>query len=126
MKLLIGIMHTIENEFEQCIAAIKSQQKAHEIAIRYLERGLQYHGDDTSLYFMLGKEYARTDKYKLAVKSFKKALKRGKGRPIEAFRWIGNIYYDKMVNRGKAKSYYKKYVKAGGKETEVVERLAGI
>lgn len=113
-------------EVQLKIAAIKSQHKAHEIAIRYLERGLQYHGDDTSLYFMLGKEYVRSDKYKPALKAFKKALKEGKGHPIEAFRWIGNIYFEKLVNTRKAKSYYKKYVKAGGKESEVAERLAGI
>lgn len=108
------------------IAAIRSEQKAHETAIRYLQRGLEYHPNDTNLYFMLGKEYALTDNYREAISSFKQALKNGNGKPIEAFRHIGNIYFDKLVNNKKAKAYYKKYVKAGGNRPEVKDRLAGI
>ncbi|MBN1760503.1 MAG: tetratricopeptide repeat protein [Chitinispirillaceae bacterium] len=108
------------------IAKIKAEQKAHEIAIRYLERGTEYHPDDTNLYFMLGRELALTDNYKEAIEAYKKALKIGKGKPVEAFMHIGNIYYDKLVNNRKAKEYYRKYVKAGGNKPEITERLAGI
>jgi tetratricopeptide (TPR) repeat protein len=108
------------------IAAIRSEQKAHETAIRYLKRGLEYHPDDTAIFFMLGQEYTFTDSYKEAISYFKKALKKGKGKPVEAFRYIGNIYFDKLVDNKKAKEYYKKYVKAGGDESVVKNRLAGI
>ena len=108
------------------IAKIKAQQKAHETAIRYLKRGIEYHPDDTDLYFCLGKELAVTDSYKDAVEAYKTALKKGKGKPIEAFMYIGNIYYENLVNNKKAKEYYKKYMKAGGSKPEITERLAGI
>jgi tetratricopeptide (TPR) repeat protein len=108
------------------IALIKSRQNAHEIAIRYLTRGITYQPDDTSLYLLAGEEYTAIDNYKEALESFKLALKKGKGRPIEALRRIGNIYFDKLADSKKAKEYYKKYVKAGGSEQDVTERLAGI
>ena len=108
------------------IAEIKSAQRAHETALRYLKRGIEYHPSDTGLYFMSGKEYAVIENFNEALEAFKTALKKGKGKPVEAFRYIGDIYYDKLANAKKAKEYYKKYLKAGGTMPEVTERLAGI
>ena len=113
-------------EVQLRIARIKAKQKAHETAIRYLQRGTEFHPDDTNLYVLLGKELASVDNYKEAIEAFRTALKKGKGKPVEAFMLIGNIYYDKLVNNKKAKEYYKKYVKAGGDKPEISERLAGI
>lgn len=108
------------------IAAIKSTQKAHETAVRYLERGLKYQDESSDIYFMLGKEYFYLDNHKEALSSFKTALKKGKGEPIEALRHIGNIYYDKLGDTKKARDYYKKYVKSGGFTQQVTDRLAKI
>ncbi|MBN1307680.1 MAG: tetratricopeptide repeat protein [Chitinispirillaceae bacterium] len=113
-------------EVQLRIARIKSAQKAHETALRYLKRGIDYQPSDTSLYLMAGMENAILDNNKEALEYFKQALKKGKGKPIEAFRHIGNIYYDKLADMKKAKDYYKKYLKAGGSTPEVAERLAGI
>jgi len=111
-------------EVQARIARIKSTQKAHEIAIRHLERGLQYFPEDTTLHFMLGEEYTFTNQYKEAIEAFKKSLKYGKNGPVEALRLIGDIYYDYMADANKARDYYKKYVKAGGKEQKSLDRLA--
>jgi len=106
------------------IARIKSQQKAHETAIRHIERGIQFHPEDTTLYFMLGQEYTYTNRYKEAVDAFKKSIKLGRNHPVEAFRLIGDIYYDYLADSGKARDYYKKYVKAGGIQQNAIDRLA--
>lgn len=107
------------------MAKIKTTQNAHEIAIRILKRGIEYHPENTDLHFLLGKELERADEYALAVESYKTALKKGKGHPIDAFKLIGNIYYDKMTNSKKAISFYKKYLRAGGEDTVVAQRLTG-
>jgi tetratricopeptide (TPR) repeat protein len=108
------------------IAEIKASQNAHEIALRYLARGITYQPADTGLYILAGQEYAAIDNYKEALESYKIALKKGKGKPVEVLRQIGNIYYDKLADSKKAREYYKKYVKAGGSMPEVTQRLAGI
>ncbi|MBN1576302.1 MAG: tetratricopeptide repeat protein [Chitinispirillaceae bacterium] len=113
-------------EVQLRIARIKSAHKAHETALRYLKRGIEHQPSDTSLYLMAGIEHAILDHNKEALECFKLALKKGKGKPVEALRHIGNIYYDKLADVKKAKAYYKKYVKAGGNTPEVTERLAGI
>lgn len=107
------------------MAKIKANQNAHEIAIRILKRGIEYHPENTELHFLLGKELERANKYALAVESYKTALKKGKGHPIDAFKHIGDIYYDKMTNSKKAISFYKKFLRAGGEDTVVAQRLTG-
>jgi TPR repeat protein len=75
---------------------------------------------------MAGKECLLLDDYKRALEYFKTALKKGKGKPIEALMHIGNIYYDKLPDLKKAKKYYKKYVKEGGNSPDVIEKLDSI
>src|SRR5690554_3451693 len=111
------------------MAKIKSRQKAHIAAIRVLERGIKYHPDNPNLFFLIGREYELADQYESALESYQTALKKGKGRPAEALRYMGNIYYDKLINSKKAKEFYKKYVKASDNPkyiTEVKRKLEGI
>jgi len=95
----------------------------HGVAINALNRGIKYHPEDTEMYFRLGNEYAVTDQYELAIKTYEKAFKAGKGRNIEALKYIGNIYYSYLVNNKKAREFYRKYVKAGGKSDDVDEAM---
>ena len=65
----------------------------------------------------------KADKFDQAIDALQTALKKGKGKPIDALRCIGNIYYSNLVNDKKAKEFYKRYVKAGGDNPEVTEAM---
>jgi tetratricopeptide (TPR) repeat protein len=101
------------------MANLKFAKKEYAGAARILERGIEYHPDDANLRFMLGKAFEGDDLYERAIEQYQIALKIGKGQPVEALRFIGNIYYEKLINSKKAKEYYKKYVKAGGINQDV-------
>ncbi len=105
------------------IAAIKTEQKDYRTAIMYLKKGLELRPSDPTLLFQLGQLYQATDQYESAIQAFKASIgRRGRRyKNIEALRMIGNIYYSKLINDKKAKEFYKKYVRAGGKSEEVDE-----
>ncbi|MBN1602650.1 MAG: tetratricopeptide repeat protein [Chitinispirillaceae bacterium] len=101
-------------EVHSLMANLKFAKNEYASAARILERGIEHHPDDSNLRFMLGKAFEGDDLYERAIEQYQIALKLGKGQPVEALRYIGNIYYDKLINSKKAKEYYRKYVKAGG------------
>lgn len=111
------------------MAQIKADDGKYNEAIRICEKGLKYHPANAELYYLLGKQLQKADKFDSAIDALQTALKKGKGQPIDALRCIGNIYYSNLVNNKKAKEFFKKYVKAGGNNPEVAEamrRLEGI
>ncbi|NLG17710.1 MAG: tetratricopeptide repeat protein [Fibrobacter sp.] len=105
------------------MASVKSQQKMHIEAAQICERGLKYNPENTDLLYTMGVELESGGKYEPAIGAFQTALKKGKGKPVEALRHIGNIYYAKMVNNKKAKEFFKRYVKAGGESQDVAEAI---
>lgn len=111
------------------MAQIKADEGKYHEAIRICEKGIKYHPSNEELYYLLGKQLQKADKFDDAINAFQMALKKGKGKPIDALRCIGNIYYSNLVNDKKAKEFYKRYVKAGGNNAEVAElmkKLEGI
>lgn len=111
------------------MAQIKSNEGKHSEAARICERGINYHPDNADLYYLLGMQLQKDDKFDAAIDAFQTALKKGKGQPVDALRCIGNIYYANLVNDKKAKEFFKRFVKAGGKTedvTEAMKKLEGI
>ncbi|HEX2955855.1 MAG TPA: tetratricopeptide repeat protein [Chitinispirillaceae bacterium] len=111
--------YPLHPEVHALMANLKFAKKEYASAARILERGIEYHPDDSNLRFMLGKAFEGDDLYERAIEQYQASLKIGKGQPVEALRFIGNIYYEKLVNNKKAKEYFKKYVKAGGVNQDV-------
>lgn len=111
--------YPLHPEVHALMANLKFAKKDYASAARILERGIEYHPEDSNLRFMLGKAFEGDDLYERAIEQYQTALKIGKGQPVEALRFIGNIYYEKLINNKKAKEYYKKYVKAGGVNQDV-------
>jgi len=101
------------------MASVRSKEGNHPEAIKILEKGIRFCPKDYDLYYQIGHQLELTDQYEPAIEAYQTALKKGRGIPIEALRNIGNIYYDKLINSKKAKEFYKKYLKAGGKDEEV-------
>jgi tetratricopeptide (TPR) repeat protein len=103
------------------IAYIKEEQGDLDGAISALNRGLQYSTGDPNLLFKLGKLYMSTKQYDRAIDSYQASIGRGKANSqnVEALRMIGDIYYTKLMNEKKAMEYFKKYVRAGGKDSGV-------
>lgn len=110
-------------EVHLLMAQIKADEGKYNEAIRICEKGIQYHPSNADLYYLLGKQLQKADKFDLAIDAFQTALKKGKGQPIDALRCIGNIYYSNLVNDKKAKEFFKRYVKAGGNNPEVAEAI---
>ncbi|NLE02680.1 MAG: tetratricopeptide repeat protein, partial [Fibrobacter sp.] len=111
------------NNVHMKMAQIKAREGKYEEAAKICEEGIKYHPSDAELYFTLGKQYQKAEKYEPAIEAFQTALKKGKGQPVDALRYIGNIYYDHVINNKKAKEFYKRYVKAGGNSPEVAEAM---
>ena len=108
-------------QIHMVLALLKSSLGDHTSAANILKLGLQAHPKDATLCFLLGNEYQKIDQYDLAINSYQDALRLGKNNQIEALRMIGNIYYNNLVNDKKAQEFYKRYVKAGGKNDDVSE-----
>jgi tetratricopeptide (TPR) repeat protein len=105
-----------------------SKQKQHDKAVTTLLHGLEINSKYTALYFGLGFEYRALSKFKEAVEAFKKCVsnKIDEKRYVDAYKNIGNIYYSDLKDQGKAKDFFTKYVKAGGKDAKVEELLKGM
>jgi tetratricopeptide (TPR) repeat protein len=103
------------------IAYIKEDQGDAKGAIKALNDGLRYGSGDANILFKLGRLYLATKQYDKAIESYQASLGRGKanGQNVEALRMIGDIYYTKLMNEKKAMEYFKKYVRAGGKNSGV-------
>lgn len=111
------------SEVHLLMAQIKADEGKYNESIRICERGLKYHPSNSDLYYLLGKQLQKADKFDSAIDAFQMALKKGKGQPVDALRCIGNIYYSNLVNDKKAKEFFKRYVKAGGQNAEVAEAI---
>src|SRR5690606_7012882 len=94
------------------MAQIKTKEGKFDEAAKICEEGIKYHPSNANLYFTLGNQYQKAHKFEPAIDAYQTALKKGKGQPVDALRFIGNIYYDNIINNKKAKEFYKKYVKA--------------
>jgi tetratricopeptide (TPR) repeat protein len=118
----LALLYTIDeacpefNGVQARIARVRSIRNEHAAAIAILKRGIRFHPDDSKLYAMLGKEYALTKEYESAVDAYQMAVKYGRESELDALLQIGNIYYENLMNSRKARSYYARYVKAGGKD----------
>ena len=100
-------------------ASIKSQQGDYRAAVKYLTQGLQIHPRDAKMHFMLGQMYQASNQHESAIKAYQASLKQRGSQNIEALRMIGNIYYSKLSDEKRARDFFKRYVRAGGKNSDV-------
>ena len=105
------------------LGRVASKNGHRESAVRIFKRGLQRHPKDGELLYLLGLEYKRSEHYAEAVKSFQAAFKTNRKPQIEALLQIGGIYRDKLCNEGKARKYFSRYIKAGGKNQAAMAYL---
>ncbi|MDR0306691.1 MAG: tetratricopeptide repeat protein [Chitinispirillales bacterium] len=108
-------------EIHMTIAVKKSEAGDYKAAVKYLTQGLEIYPKDSKMHFMLGQMYQACNHHESAVTAYQASLKQRGGSNIEALRMIGHIYYSKLTNEKKAKDFFKRYVKAGGKNNEVEE-----
>jgi tetratricopeptide (TPR) repeat protein len=105
------------------IARIEATRGNRSRAIESLEKALKYGPRSADLSLLLGQQYRAAKRYDDAISAFKQALRDGtQQEQAEACRWIGNIYYSSLKDREKAKEFYRRYVKLGGKEPVIVRR----
>jgi len=107
-------------EITLAAADIKAGQGDMKGAIKTLNSGLAFSPKDANLLFQLGKLYQSTKQYDLAINAYQSSIgRKADSRNVESLRVIGEIYYTKLTNEKKAVEYFKKYVRAGGKDSKV-------
>ena len=108
------------SEVSLAAAAIKEELGDVKGAIKTLNNGLAFNPKDANLLFQLGRLYQATKQYQLAINAYQSSIgNKASGHNVESLRMIGEIYYTKLTNEKKAVEYFKKYVKAGGKDNNV-------
>lgn len=105
-------------EVHYCMARINSKQKDHAQAIENIKVGIKQDKKNAMLYMALGHEYRVTHDNEAALKAYETAAKLDEVNGIEAYRYMGNIYYKKGDEK-KAKKYYEIYIKRGGQDMKV-------
>lgn len=104
------------------MAKIYSRKKDHEEAIRTLEAGARIDKRNPMLFFVLGRECQAVGDNSAAIDNYSKALKLDEVKYLEAYRYIGNIYY-KDRDEKRAKKYYATYIKLGGKNKKILRYM---
>jgi len=101
---------------------VLSLQQLHDQAITVFRRGLELTPKNASLSYGLGRELRAMLQFNDAIEAFKKSVKTRDNEKqfFIAYKDIGDIYYYDLKNPEKAKDFYKKYMKFGGKDETVV------
>jgi tetratricopeptide (TPR) repeat protein len=105
------------------LARVYSKDGSHLEAIRVLKKGIDRAENPARLYMALGHEYRLTRQYNDAVDAYKICARKGGQPGVEAYRYIGNIYYGHLKKMNKAKKFYKKYIRNDGKKAADVKRI---
>ncbi len=72
----------------------------------------------------LGHEYRASSQHNKAIEAYEKITGNEGPDAVDALRYIGITYYENLKETSKAKRYFERYVKAGGKDSQVQELLA--
>jgi len=105
-------------------ARVLSKSGEHVKAVEMLEKGLQRNQESWKMHLALGHEYRITMQYEKAVTHYEEATNRGGADGVEGFRFIGYIYLEKLNDSKKAKKYFERYIKSGGKNPKVSSILS--
>jgi tetratricopeptide (TPR) repeat protein len=108
------------------VATMKSQKGDYKGAVKCLTAALEIRPNDAKINFMLGQMYQASNNHESAINAYQASLKVRGSHNMEALRMIGHIYYSKLSNEKKAKEFFKRYAKAGGKNSEVDEIMSKI
>jgi len=114
------------------IAANKETQGNMREAIKALNDGLEANPNNAELLFTLGRLYQETKQYERAITAYQAAIggRKAKVGPnnAETLKIIGEIYYTKLTDEKKAREFFKRYVRAGGKDSgvdDILKKLSG-
>jgi tetratricopeptide (TPR) repeat protein len=110
------------------LGEVLGKQKQHEQSVTALMRGITLSPKDGRMYFCLGNEYQALSRFKEALDAYKKAVrnKNDESRCSEAYKEMGNIYFNDIKDVSKARDCYAKYLKAGGKDEKIVQVVNSI
>jgi tetratricopeptide (TPR) repeat protein len=107
---------------------VLSLQQLHDQAIATFKRGLELNPKNAELAYGLGHELRVMMQFGDAIEAYKKSVRTrsDEKRFFSAYKDIGDIYFYDLKNPEKAKDYYKKYMKSGGKDEAVVSMVNGL
>lgn len=103
-------------------------QQLHDQAIATFRRGLELNPKNAELAYGLGHELRAMMQFSDAIEAYKKSVRtrNDEKRFFSAYKDIGDIYFYDLKNPEKARDYYKKYMKSGGKDEAVVSMVNGL
>lgn len=128
----IGICTSVVERFPDhpeafyVMARIYSRKDDHATALSVAEKGLAGNPREAKLLYIRGHELRALGRFAEAVQSYEDALRESGGSFVEAYRHIANTYFEDLKDTEKAKEYYKKYLKAGGRNIEAKDRLSSL
>jgi tetratricopeptide (TPR) repeat protein len=101
---------------------VLSRQELHDQAVSAFKRGLELNPKNGALAYGLGRELRVMLQFDDAIASLKKSVKsrNDEKRFFSAYKDIGDIYFYDLKNPDKARDWYKKYIKSGGKDETIV------
>jgi tetratricopeptide (TPR) repeat protein len=101
---------------------VLSRQQLHDQAVAAFRRGLELNPKNGALAYGLGNEFRIMMQFAESIDAFKKSVRNrnDEKRFFEAYKNIGDIYFYDLKNPEKAKDFYKKYMKFGGRDETVV------
>lgn len=105
--------------------AARAMSKAgeHQKAIKLLRDGLARMPEDARINLALGHEYRLLNDNIQSIDAYERAARWGGQEYVEAYRYIGTIYLDKLADKKKARRYFERYLKEGGDNEKVRELL---
>ena len=107
------------------LAKVYSRERNHDEAVRVLKQALTATPGSPKIHFALASEMLEAIKPREAIKEFELVLSndpRGK-YSTQVYKLMGDIYYEQLLDNKKAKKYYKKFLRAGGKDKSVKAKL---
>jgi tetratricopeptide (TPR) repeat protein len=125
MQIYTEIIKKTPQFSEAFYLAARAMSKAgeHQKAIKLLRDGLARMPEDARINLALGHEYRLLNDNIQSIDAYEKAARWGGLEYVEAYRYIGTIYLEKLADKKKARRYFERYLKEGGSNDKVREQL---
>jgi tetratricopeptide (TPR) repeat protein len=110
------------------LAMSYSRNRKHDKAVSVLRKALTYNPESANINYALAVELSEDIKPKESIKRFERTLEYDKKKEFELkiYKIMGDIYYEQLLDNEGAKVYYKKYIKSGGADKGVKEKLKSL
>jgi tetratricopeptide (TPR) repeat protein len=106
------------------LSGVEWERKKRTQSIKTLREAIKLDSRVGEYHLELGHRYRLMSRHKKAIDAYEKAARHGEGEmERKSYKLIGDIYYLKLKDLDKARAFYERFMKAGGKSATVAGRL---